>query len=1705
MNSNKYEIRIRATVNGVEKVPSKITWIQGNDECLATPCYKENDYLVVKLIPDCVGNACIEGYLHFDDTCTNCEPEHFKRCFCNTDADCPDCSQCDENYGICVDQCKEGEFCKDDACIECDENTPCPNNQICINGHCECPPNMFKDGNRCVECTSTTNLGKCFECINGVITPKCDKACIELTGECVDCIGSGDCLDRTDGKNCCSDNQCDCCNGFEWDNLLKQCVPSCNETTCNECERCTKDGCQPIQCPEGYKCYKGECVYWPCESVSCDNGAECGPECGCVEFEGVKQCVPCYILECNGLCEQALGCKCNGTKCESSDNCKETYCDNENPCEDPNCTCYDNKCVDCSNFPCVDEGGCSSYDNCGCNEDNKCEGTGCEGGLTLKKEEDCTSTTGCKLKAEFSVKACKCDPIVFKTKNTVTCTSTSDAITLKVELFKKVNGADIPYSSYKTSPYFADDELVSTQIRTVAEYQYLKDGKFYSYSGTVVTSPMPSTGIMNNVISNLVLNSSHIKKTITVGGVSYPAKVTIKVFADATKIQNANCTKYESTAKIAEYVLDYSSALATTDTCNKINTTYKTEQVISVIDDKSAKRPRFTWYRSNTSTFEDDEFIYDGTYNESGWFRKSFGTLVSGKWIDEINNTAKFEDNSKGELLSNYNYLVKADCGCGTKVDSLQKVHFCCPKDFTYTITPCDKKIVINPFSVCSINDTLPTSYSIPTECQVKYNLEVLLDSGAVIKSQLPKSGLTKTYPDAIVSAKIIQFNSGGILTEEDYCTFMLTVPEVTLPTPTITVDCNSVTDKFRVTFTQTSPLNIDKVEVLANGIKLTPEIFKTTPGLTALYDKTISNSHLPTGEDPQGRVSGVIVKLQARVTFSNGCSKIIDLTPCNPSLTVTENPSGATSRLNCPQGGQGVELDSYLEGFDMSQPVLFTISGGTLTEPLTNGTGTFTNLGAGTYTVVATQGALTSTATKTIFDATAPTVTLTSSICPGETGTLTITAPAGSIFSVMGPTGSISIPPIPQSGVYNITGLTASGTYTITGGIDNNNQTCYPFTWTGNMVLGGQVLNPIFSPIAYGNYCVDIPIEISIIDGVNGKIYNIAAISGYITDQAGNNVTQMISGQTYFYTPTSIGSNAVQIISIDSTCDTLLTTPVTRTFITIVPAPNVSNIVVQCVDGLYNVSATVTVSSGTISSVLISGIPATNIGSTYSVTGVPYVENLIATSSNGCIYQAILPIANCNCPSATLTITGPIVPLCGDQLITLTALPQLNPNIATGAWTYQWYDAGPPNCNNCTPLAIGAQGSWGSQPVELVVNASGSGSYFLRVINNLNPECTYTSNTYSYTVDNPPATPIIQHTPTNITVGNSVTFNTGYSNYSTYAWYLNGGTTPVSTNSTYTFTPTLSGNYTISVTVSNGNSSCTATASDSFEVTSECNKIGIFNVTNPNTTCPTQATVNLTNPDNISFNWVIVAVNELTTSDLVGLTGSGTGNSFTFDLTTPNTDPGEDIDNISFVFSYTLIGNEDCTQPPITIPWEYTRCDKGPVDLMLDNTSTWRDIFATDYTLASLISTETLVFLTDITINTKIGNNNTVSNKIYSNSGSASPEHEYRLYHDHATTGCTGIDDDAKFKTAVDSWFGTSRTVTSTIADLVITVQNRLNAIPILSGIVVSNSSGNLRFSNVPCEVQQIVGTVFYTNSTDCVFTDIEKKNASQYVIPSC
>lgn len=910
MGSISYKIKLKASINGVEKTPSKIAWVQGNDSCLLTPCYKENDYLVVELIPDCVGSNCIEGWVLFEDTCSNCEPIHFKKCFCSGPEDCADCEECN-SQGVCESKCLAGEYCLDNSCVECDPNHPCKDGKICKDGKCVCPQGTFEKNGKCIGCDENTVLTKCQECRNGEIIEKvCDGKCDPSTGTCVDCLNSGDCANREDGKGCCDgDHNCICCRGTVWDPKLGKCIaqPCKDDLECGPCMICTPEGCKPMQCPDGYKCVNGECVYWPCLSTSCENGADCGPECGCVEFEGVKQCVPCAYLQCNGLCEQALGCKCSeNNTCISSDNCSQVYCDNENPCQQPGCTCYEYTCVDCSNFPCTDgEGGCTSYEGCGCNDENKCEGTdgNCpNNGIVLEKIEECGTNEGCKLKVKIPKTSCKCDPIIFRTENTTEprcdinlayafdqpiipaegttppASLASAILNLRVGMFKKVSNQEYPYADYKTNYNFSDNELVSGTIEVVIKHQVYVDGLLQPGIVSTTNSSISKT-ITNNLIGEIVLNTNHIKTVLN----NKPTFVTVEVWAKSISIINANCIKYESPKLIAKYELDYKNVDATEKTCQAIKK-YKEHQITIVNDDKSVKYPRLTWYRTSTSDYI-GEYKYTGTYSEKGWFRKLFVKTLEGDfWVDYINKPSNDPNNTQyGELINNYNYIVKTDCSCGNTTATHQNTHFCCPNmladkaEFFY----CNKKLVLSDFTTCLPNGVVSTTspYIIPTFSNVDFYLKVILNDGTVTNQKLNKSnttviGTTYEAPSGkkIAQAFVYQKYAGGLLDAQELCTINLNVQEPILPEIEKVIEgCDA--NLSTVTF---------KIKKITSGTYLTQSVQMISPIYTSSNFTENNGYYIFTVQKSNSNYS---LPHKALVKFTNGCEKEVSLPRCSVSF----------------------------------------------------------------------------------------------------------------------------------------------------------------------------------------------------------------------------------------------------------------------------------------------------------------------------------------------------------------------------------------------------------------------------------------------------------------------------------------------------------------------------------------------------------------------------------------------------------------------------------------------------------------------------------------------------------------------------------------------------------------------------------------------------------------------------------------------------
>ena len=211
------------------------------------------------------------------------------------------CGRCDD---------VQDEICNniDDDCDgETDEDNPCPGNEVCFDGECRDP------------CANN----ECFE--GGLI-------CISPEGLCVA---------PCDGVECELGEVCDPGTG--------QCVDPCeNSPACPDGERCWQGQCEPDDCittgcPDGAICNGVECVPDPCASANCEIGqfcrdGQCIPSCAEVACPLFESCV-------DGACVPD---PCGGVRCPEGQACVEGDCVGD-PCEGVMCrdgeVCDNGDCI----------------------------------------------------------------------------------------------------------------------------------------------------------------------------------------------------------------------------------------------------------------------------------------------------------------------------------------------------------------------------------------------------------------------------------------------------------------------------------------------------------------------------------------------------------------------------------------------------------------------------------------------------------------------------------------------------------------------------------------------------------------------------------------------------------------------------------------------------------------------------------------------------------------------------------------------------------------------------------------------------------------------------------------------------------------------------------------------------------------------------------------------------------------------------------------------------------------------------------------------------------------------------------------------------------------------------------------------------------------------------------------------------------------
>lgn len=667
----------------------KLNPIQG----VAQNCVVANGCFDVQVPEDISPNTCIEGYIICED-CGKCPAKYFKICLCDDNLDCPACHTCVN--GLCVAYCTDSQYCLEGQCVECEEE--CPNGKVCLNGKCQCPSDKpFEDAHgNCVSCLTSENCPACTECIGGKCLPiACDKGvCNPETGICQDCINSGHCADRTDGRNCCNeDGKCDCCDGYYFDVVQGKCIqnPQCTkDTDCPPCSICVDGLCVPIECPDGYICDPdtGDCVFNPCPNQPCNNGAECGPDCGC--FEG--QCVPCRNLQCNtDECAKALGCECYGTVCAPTSGCSGN-CSTGYDCGQ-GCTCYQGQCVPCSNFPCIPD-ECSSRPGCQCNGQN-CAGTGktgCTDTFELIKIDE-----GCDLEARLNVKKnCPCPSITVGITPSSISQTNDYKTSVQISLHKgKGLFTTLPKLGDVNNANIAENER--PRIGTICMDLVVEYDEFDSNNVKIATRTtlIPVGGNMSFANADTVNSAEFlipkIGSTLSQNQIVSSVKLRIK---QCGIFDFPNSCTYSENVGETLYQYNVASDNWNAQAQGEINT-----------DDK--RYPRFTWYRSEDNVFTSDEIIRD-LYIEPSSTGIYIDTLYGPNLWNPIDKQNL--NSPEGLLIPNRFYQVVNDCSCSPVVSS-EKIFFCESDIINLpepTLLQCGRRLVLNGDpKVCDVNKDL--------------------------------------------------------------------------------------------------------------------------------------------------------------------------------------------------------------------------------------------------------------------------------------------------------------------------------------------------------------------------------------------------------------------------------------------------------------------------------------------------------------------------------------------------------------------------------------------------------------------------------------------------------------------------------------------------------------------------------------------------------------------------------------------------------------------------------------------------------------------------------------------------------------------------------------------------------------------------------------------------------------------------------------
>lgn len=1522
--------------NGLSCPPDKVNIVFEQPECADVVCVQNNSTITIS-IPDGCNQKCFYGIASCNVDCDTCGDMPIEICPCMDNTGCGPCSICDPVKHICISNCGPGKICSDECggCADCDSEHPCPGDKVCQNCKCECPTDRPYPGpnNTCIDCRDKNDCPPCHEC-----TPTGCKPIICTTGVCDNDKGCVECVSKTDcnGPNkCCEDNKCVCCPGFVKDQD-GNCIPApdCKtDSDCGECQSCdiasgkckpticppgtvcVGDGCLPIcdcnsplcdtsnacirlnestcycsscagSCANGQPCGPGcycdkkddKCKPNPCGG-SCTNGTDCGPGCGCNPLTG--QCEPCGSVPCGTPCDNLLGCGCpDGTNCGDLPDCGGD-CANGSDCP-PGCGCFRGKCVNCANFNCTD---CAEVDGC------KCVGTKCENDpdrdckdvATLTKDE-----SNCSLTAKFDIKnPCSCAVItagVIPTNFQVTGTTNLVSLrgSFRVQLRKgnilnKNLFLNYPLLNDTSNQSILDNEMPTNgQIRAITYGIYRDEATGNNLPRVQLSEQSLSIGNLTEVnFQNLNLGSiSGLVRGVIVGyEVEFSLSSKLEFESDCDYLVTP-LFKIVGTASVAD-----NNAL--------VNQVY----AIKGLTSGNTRKPALIWQKAKPGESFTKDKIFRKVYVGKGQDGKYTDTLYGPGEIPESNPYPL--TSPEGELWNGYNYKVSSDCSCDEA--SLDNLYFCNLDKFKYKFatTGCQSSIQItDPFNPCPINDILsqfntPT-YSVPSETQTRFEL---FFNNKIAYEWIGKlqPGFNISFAETITSVTLVQF-----VGDKEVCRRTFNHP-YSLPNPVVSFNCKDGDDASKVLVSINQETGDPKIIGIKFGINNGTEITypSNLSGFTnnGIFTGTITRS-IP--KDTIGMDTLVV-----HITFTNGCSKVIELPKCNTEVTANPFPTPyAYGQCNPIGGNPKIVVDAF--GFN---PVTVRYSLNGATPQISN---EFLNVSPGNYVVTVTDGANTQTTTVSILAPIEPEVYLESStICVGGSTKLVILAESGSVFTINTPTSTINNATT-VNGRYELSipySLTAAGNYQVTLVSSPNGESCPFFSKTVALAIGGQNLTPTIE-IEAGTYCVGSPIRFRILNG-NGATFTVTSNgTGAIT-------STVLSGSEYngLYTPNTT-SGQIQITGLIG-ADQCNTTTNPTLLVTATPSPIIISSTATCQP---DNTVTVVVNATGATSVKIQNVNATEAPTgVWTRTGITGISSAsIIAQSGSCQSTSTIEIPNCSCPSGEPIIFAN-ADLCGagNAVFTYDYFIGQTPN---GSWLYRWQ----------TLIA----GNWVDQTIDETFNVllptvftfglAQNQSVTARIVfTNTANGCQYQSVGHTVTSNAFVSPPNITISPIPTLVGNTVTL-TASAGFSVYQWRING--TPVGTNSNvYTYVPTIAGSITVQVDVTNAQG-CTATKTENFTIGVNCVDIPVTYL--PSGPCQ-DINVQITNTTGAAITYTATGTGSLSTP--ISQTGTVPGTNIIV-IDASGLDPNESVTSLNFVFTYQVGANPVCTVNK-TLALSYTRC----------------------------------------------------------------------------------------------------------------------------------------------------------------------------------